>query len=113
MSNTANWSYTNTARVRPLIGYNQETQAKQYGEEYEIACTWSAPKDIKQAAGGMSGANGLENQFKFEIYTEDKRPQQNDLICINNGDNDWQEILYRMDWDMSFFGETPDYKLVT
>ncbi|MCO3842800.1 hypothetical protein FA119_18715, partial [Pseudomonas aeruginosa] len=42
MSTTANWSYTNTATVRPFLHFDLSTQEAVYGPEYEIACTWVA-----------------------------------------------------------------------
>ncbi|MBL4278848.1 hypothetical protein H8F10_13075 [Vibrio fluvialis] len=106
MSNTANWSYTNTAIVRPLISFDQWTQQSIYGDEYEIACTWEAKSEQ------MRDSNGAEFVTKNIIYTEDVRPKHLDLIKLNGKDN-FEEIRDVTEWDMSFFGETPDYKVVT
>lgn len=109
MSETANWSYTNTARIRPRIGMNMRTGQTEYGEEYEIACTWTA---VSEQSRDDEGAEFIS---RYEIYTEDPRPLYLDMILLNgwDADTDWQQIRSRVEWDMSFFGEIPDYKLVT
>lgn len=106
MSNTANWSYTNTAIVRPLVSFDQWTQQSIYGDEYEIACTWEAKSEQ------MRDSNGAEFVTKNIIYTEDARPKHLDLIKLNGKDN-FEEIRAVNEFDMSFFGESPDYKVVT
>ncbi|MCO7020294.1 hypothetical protein [Vibrio paracholerae] len=106
MSSTAAWSYTNTAKVKPLIGFDQWTQETTYGEEYEIACTWEAKSEQ------MRDSNGAEFVTKNIIYTEDARPKHLDLIKLNGKDN-FEEIRAVNSFDMSFFNETPDFELVT
>lgn len=44
--------------------------------------------------------------------TEDRRPKYLDLIHFD-GSNGWEEIRSVTNWDMSFFGEQPDFLLVT
>lgn len=111
MSATANWTYTNTATVRPLIGHN-EWGAATYGPEYQIACTWTAVELQQRMSGGQSGSQGAEWIVKHEVFTEDKRPKQLDQIKLNGSDV-WEEIREKTSWDMSFFDEEPDFKLVT
>lgn len=111
MSNTANWSYTNIAQVRPLTGRDR-WGAKTYGETYEIACTWEAFQTEQREMGGQQGAQGVELIGKHTVYTEDPRPQKGDELMFA-GSNGWEEIRERTNWDMSFFGEIPDFKLVT
>ncbi|SJN24425.1 hypothetical protein FM109_05480 [Vibrio casei] len=60
----------------------------------------------------MRDDKGQEFVSKNEIFTEDKRPKYLDLIQLN-GDTQWQEIRSVTGWDMSFFNEEPDFKLVT
>lgn len=112
MSNTANWSYANTATVRPFQSVDQWSGETIYGEEYTIACTWTAESQQEREMGGQSGARGNEFVSRHIIFTEDPRPQYLDLIQLN-GSEEWEEIRSRTQWDMSFFGETPDYRLVT
>lgn len=109
MSNTANWSYTNTAKVKTRISVDQWSGETVYSEPYEINCTWSAKAQEER------DDNGQEFVSKNEIFTEDERPKHLDLILLNGQDEatDWQEIRSVTSWDMSFFGEVPDYKLVT
>ncbi|WP_322997951.1 hypothetical protein [Castellaniella sp.] len=105
MSNTANWSYQNSATIKPYQGQS-EWGGVTYGPEYTIACTWAA---VSQQERDDTGAEFVS---RFEIFTEDGRPKMLDMIRLN-GDTEWQEIRGRTWWDMSFFGETPDYRLVT
>lgn len=106
MSTTANWSYTNTATVRPFVSIDLMTQESVYGEEYQIACTWTAKSE--QARDD----NGAEFVSRHMIYTEDKRPKYLDKIQLN-GSTEWEEIRSVTGWDMSPFGEEPDFLLVT
>lgn len=115
MSNTAAWSYTNTAKVKRLIGLDRWKGVAEYDEPYTIDCTWTAAATEERGAGGQSGAMGSEFVSKYEIYTEDPRPKHLDLILLNGDDEEtgWQEIRSVTHFDMSSFGEDPDYKLVT
>lgn len=106
MSKTANWSYTNTATIRPYIGRKDYTGEEVYGDEYEIACTWEAKSE--QARDDR----GIEFVTRNIIYTEDLRPKKLDLIRLSTSDK-WEEIRDRSEWDMSFFGEDPDVRLTT
>lgn len=77
-----------------------------YGDQYPIACTWvSKTQQVRDK-------NGAEFISEYEIYTESALPAYLDEISIDGGVT-WQEIRSVTQWDMSFFGETPDYKLVT
>jgi len=105
MSNTANWSYTNVATIRPRTGTNSWGDGI-YGTEYTIACTWAAE------ASQQRGNDGAEFVARHAIYTEDLRPKFLDMIQFE-GSNGWEEIRSVTLWDMSFFGETPDVKLIT
>lgn len=112
MSATANWSYTNVAIVRPFVSIDLMTQATIYDDEYEIACTWAAGGEQVRDAGGQGGAQGAEFVSRHTIYTEDARPKYLDMISFDGSDG-WEEIRSVTNWDMSFFGEAPDFKLVT
>jgi len=108
MSSVSRWSYTNTAQVRPLVGYDGETGGTTYGTVYEIACTWTAEaKEYRET-------KGIEFVSTHSIFTEDPRPGYRDEILLNSTGATWQEIRLRIEWDMSMFsGDSPDYKLVT
>lgn len=112
MSNTANWSYTNIAIVKPFENIDQWNGQIVYGEPYEIDCTWTAEAKMERESGGVGGARGAEFISKNIIFTEDPRPKYLDMIQLG-GVGEFQEIRSVTDWDMSFFGETPDFKLVT
>lgn len=105
MSATSNWSYANTATIRPLL-IRDEWGVTTYGEEYTIACTWAAKSEQAR------DANGAEFICRHQIYTEDLRPKFLDLIQFN-GSNGWEEIRSVTQWDTSFFDEEPDVLLVT
>lgn len=105
MSNTAAWANTNTATVKPYTGQDS-WGATTYGTEYTIACTWTATSKQER------DDTGAEFVSRFEIFTESATPKMLDLIQLD-GDTQWQEIRSRTWWDMSPFGETPDYRLVT
>ena len=112
MSTTANWSYTNTATIKPYAGQD-EWGATTYGTEYAIACTWTSNEDQQRGYGGQSGAQGAERVTGHKVYTEDARPKMLDQIKLDNGLDEWDEIRSVTSYDMSFFGEIPDYLIET
>lgn len=103
MSSLARWTYTNTAKVRPVLT-RDKYGGKTYGEEYEIACTWSIESKLAVSAAGV------EFTTMAAVFTEDSRPKYQDEIFLNGR---WVEIKNRLEWDMSPFGDTPDFKLLT
>jgi len=106
VSNTASWSYTNTATVKPFVSIDLMSGVTVYGAEFQIACTWTAESTQHR------DSNGAEFVSRHVVFTEDARPKHLDLISFD-GSNGWQEIRSVTNWDMSPFGETPDFKLVT
>ena len=112
MSATANWSYTNTATVKPRTGSVDKYGQPEYGDTYEIACTWGANGKQVVAGAEQRGSSGREYVVKNTIYTEDARPKYLDMIQLN-GRDDWEEIRDITEYDMSFFGEVPDYMILT
>lgn len=111
MSNTSNWSYQNTATVKPLISQDEYGEGV-YGTEYTIACTWGANGKQLVAGAEQRASSGREYVVKNTVYTEDPRPKYLDMIKLN-GHEEWEEIRDRQEFDMSPFGETPDYVLIT
>lgn len=112
MSNTANWSYTNVAQVSPYMGRDAWSGAPTYGDAFEIACTWEI------SAQQFRDSNGAEFVSRNIIYTEDLRPKKLDRIRLRSSVDpeswgEWEEIRDRTEWDMSFFGEAPDARLIT
>ena len=112
MSKTAAWSYTNVATIKPFSSVDLRTQATIFGTEFEIACTWTATSEMVRDAGGQGGSRMAEFVSQHMIFTEDDRVKYLDMIHFD-GSNGWEQIRSVTNWDMSFFGETPDYKLVT
>lgn len=107
MSETASWSYTSKATVKPSTGVTDHfSGSMKYGKEYEIDCTWVAKHEL------MKDDKGQEFVSSTVIYTEDKRPKPYDMIKIHDDFSDFQEIRVRNGFDMSFFGEEPDFELV-
>lgn len=108
MSLIARWSYKNTATVKPYLGEDLENGGTLYGDPFEIACTWAA--ESKQ----MRDAKGAEFVSNYVIWSEDARPKYRDMILLNTEQlTEWQEIRSHMQWDMSPFGDVPDYRTVT
>jgi len=112
MSSIARWSYKNTATIRPFVSLDQMSGQSVYGDEFEIACNWTAESKPERESGGMSGSRGAEFISQHIIYTEDARPKYLDMIKLG-GRDDWEEIRSVTVWEMAMFGDTPDYKLVT
>ena len=112
MSSVARWSYKSTATIKPFVSLNMETGQSIYGDEFTIACNWTAESKPERESGGQSGARGAEFISQHIIYTEDARPKYLDLIQLANH-TDWEEIRSVTEWDMAMFKDTPDYKLVT
>ena len=83
-----------------------ETGASQYGPEFSIACTWTAEAEQQRAD------DGAEFISRCNIFTEDPRPKFLDMIKVADSDL-WEQVRAKTRWDMSFFGESSDYKLVT
>ena len=116
MSTTANWSYTNVATVWPHTssaetggGWGDGGTNDEYGEPYAIKCTW--------VGGGETATNskGVEFAPKMTYFHEDKRVKFGDLIARGATTDRSQSdpIQLHDEYDMSFFGEEPDFKSVT
>ncbi len=106
MSKLSRWVYTNTARIKPFAGIDLMTGVTTYGTEFDIACTWTAE------ATQQRDQNGAEFVSRHVFFTEDARPKYLDMIK-RGGHDDWEEIRSVTQWDMSFFNDTPDYKVIT
>lgn len=115
MSTTANWSYTNTAIVWPHLdavdegsGWGDAT-TDEYGAPYAIKCTW--------VGGGDTVVNhkGVEFAPKMTYFHEDKRVKAGDLIARGPYAHriDADPIQAHDEFDMSPFGEEPDFRSVT
>lgn len=105
MSKIASWSYTSRATVKPMIGIDHFSGGLDYGESYAIDCTWISKHEL------LRDEKGEEFVSSSLIFTEDQRPKPHDMIRINDGFSDFQEIRSREGFDMSFFAEATDFKL--
>lgn len=114
MSTTANWSYTNVATVWPHTS-SADTgggwgggSSDEYGAPYQIACTW--------VGGGETATNnkGVEFAPKMTYFHEDKRVKFGDLIArgVTTDRTESDPIQAHDEFDMSFFGEEPDFRSV-
>lgn len=109
MSQTAEWVYTNVIVVKPYKGRDSWSGEETYGQEYEILATWEA------SSQQVRDSDGAEFVSRHIVYTQDLRPKKLDLVRpkVSTTWTGWEEVRDRTEWDMSFFGETPDAKLVT
>lgn len=105
MSDIARWAYKNVATVWPLIPNTRDD----YGEPYEIACTW--------VGGGeqMINNDGREFVSKMKFYHEDERVKYGDLIIkgVSTKINSADRIQSHTEYDMAMFNTNPDYLTVT
>ena len=111
MSETANWSYTNTATVWPLLEVGDGWGDPQvgFGEPYQIACTW--------VGGGerMVNNDGLEFAPSYRYFHEDKRVKYGDWIArgVQTDRLRGEQIKAHTEYDMSPFDEQPDFLSAT
>ena len=120
MSATANWSYTNVATVYPRV-YDDWNNTWTNGTPYLIDCTWTANNEV--AVDG----SGKEFTTNLIFFTELKRngvtatmPQRDwyiargDTTALSDPLKAGANVIKAVtDWAMSFFGEEPDYKILT
>ncbi|ELS6623304.1 hypothetical protein R5S96_003954 [Salmonella enterica] len=120
MSVTAKWCYTNVATVYPRV-YDDWNNTWTNGTPYLINCTWTANNEV------AVDASGKEFTTNLIFFTELKR----NGVTANMPQRDWyiargdttalsdplkagaNVIRAVTDWDMSPFGEEPDYKIMT
>jgi hypothetical protein len=111
LSITANWSYTNAATVWPLQSEPDGWggSGSTFGAPYQIACTWAGADER------MTGNSGHEFVPKVKFWHEDSRVKYGDWIAqgVQSDRLSGDEIQSHTNWDMSFFGELPDYMSVT
>lgn len=118
MSSIGRWSYKNVMTVRPWLAAANEFDGTpaQYGAPYQIACTWTAKREQ------MRDARGQEFTTTYQVWHEARSPegldvrvpQMLDLITLGAGDGPAdQEVRDTTYWDMSPFGDVPDYMTVT
>lgn len=112
MSKIARWSYTETAEVRPVLGFDTIKQSATYGEPYQIKCSWQDKSETK-----VDPETGEEFTCTRIYSTEDDRPRVGDEIrpvsSLIAGEG-WQRIRALEKFPMSMFGksEKPDFNLV-
>lgn len=108
MSDTANWSYANTATVWPVLAEDDAWggSSPSYGAPYFIACTWVGGGDETSTA-----PDGREFVPKYKFYHEDKRVKYGDLIAKGEQTDQLvaDPIQNHVEYDMSFFDEEPDF----
>lgn len=117
MSITANWSYTNIATIYPHTGYDGENNVDTYGEPYLIKCTWK--DEVPNASGAYVDSLGVEHVRKTTFYTENNKIKQGDFIVKGDKTSlpleaaNAEKVEFVLEYDMSVFGEEPDYEVIT
>nr|DAL44998.1 MAG TPA_asm: Minor capsid protein [Caudoviricetes sp.] len=120
MSKIARFSYKALATIYPVTR-DDWNNSKVYGQPYLIDCTWTSTE------GKDENERGSETDVSYVIFTEllynlqpVERPQKGWMIALGDttafsdpleaGAN---EISGVVEWDMSMFNDTPDYKIIT
>lgn len=120
MSATANWVYTNLATIYPRT-YDDWKSTWVTDAPYLIDCTWTANNEV------AVDDTGKEFTTNLIFFTELKRAGADVTMpkrdwYIARGDTTTQAdplkaganvIKAVTEWDMSFFEEEPDYKVMT
>lgn len=99
------------------MGYDGENNVDTYGQPYLVKCTWK--DEAPNALGAYIDSLGVERVRKTTFYTEDNRIKQGDFIV--KGDktslqleaSNAEQVEFVLEYDMSVFGEIPDYEVVT
>lgn len=120
MSKIARFSYKALATIYPVTR-DDWNNSKVYGQPYLIDCTWTLTE------GKDENERGSETDVSYVIFTEllynlqpVERPRRGWMIApgdttafsdpLEAGAN---EISGVVEWDMSMFNDTPDYKIIT
>ncbi|HFO4998526.1 TPA: hypothetical protein ACHJ7J_000240 [Escherichia coli] len=120
MSKIARFSYKALATIYP-VKRDDWTNSDVYGTPYLIDCSW------ERTDGTATDANGNEVSNTITVYTEllhkmqpVQRPEKGWMLATGDttaiadplaaGANFITGIV---EWDMSMFNDTPDYKIVT
>lgn len=120
MSATARWSYTNVATVYTRT-YDDLKTVWVTGTPYLIDCTWSAKNEVATDSAGKEFTTNLIFFTELKRNSVDATMPQRDWY-IARGDTTAQAdplkaganiIKSINEDDMSFFGEEPDYKIMT
>lgn len=108
MSETAEWAYTNTATVWPVLPETDSWggSVPSYGAPYQINCTWSGGGEETSTT-----PDGREFVPKYKFFHEDKRVKYGDLIAkgVQTDQLAADPIQNHTEYDMSFFEEEPDF----
>lgn len=110
--------------VRPWLAAANEFDGTpaQYGVPYQIACTWIAEAQVYKGGRPESGSGrGEEFVSTYTIFHEARSPEgldvrvpkYLDLITLNTPNAEEQTVMLTIEWDMSSFGDVPDFKTVT
>lgn len=114
MSATSRWVYTNVSTVWPNLGRDPRTREPLWGEPFVIACTF------KNMGATQTDNNGEEFVPQDTIWHENPAPiSAGDRVLIGRDVSyeappvDAKPIRKVGGWDMSFFGENPDFVFFT
>lgn len=120
MSVTANWVYTNLATVYPRT-YDDWSSTWATGEPYLIDCTWEVNQEESIDDAGIEFTTNLIISTELKHNGADvRKPLRNDYVAVGDTTREPDPVKAKGDviravkmWDMSFFEEEPDYKILT
>ena len=120
MSKIARFSYKALATIYPVTR-DDWTNSDVYGEPYLIDCSW------ERIDGTATDTNGNEVSNTITVFTEllhnmqpVQRPEKGWMIATGDTTNIFDPLAAGanvitgiVEWDMSMFNDTQDYKIVT
>lgn len=120
MSKTARWCYTSVATIYPRV-YDDLNSGWTTGTSYLIDCTWTANNETAVDSSGKEFTTNLIFFTELKHNGADVTKPERDWF-IARGDTTAQADPLKVganairavtEWDMSFFSEEPDYKIMT
>lgn len=120
MSATANWVYTNLATIYPRT-YDDWKGIWLTGTPYLIDCTWEINQEQAIDDAGTEFTTNLIISTELKHNGADvRKPLRNDYVAVGDTTAEPDPVKAKGDviravkmWDMSFFDEEPDYKILT
>lgn len=120
MSATANWVYTNLATIYPRT-YDDWKSTWVTDAPYLIDCTWEVNQEQAVDDSGVEFTTNLIISTELKHNGVDvRKPLRNDYVVVGDTMNQMDPVTAGGDairavkmWDMSFFDEEPDYKILT
>lgn len=121
MSTIAEWSYASVATVWPFVSHDSWSGATVYGSPYRIRVGWEGKAEQRKDSDGAEFTT--RNIFWTESRNHDTGlivPAPKRLDKIAKGEHadaspvfGAEEIRSVTDWEMTAFGDIPDYEITT